>query len=457
MNRIPAISTILLTLVSSLFAQVNVRPLNQMEIEERIHRAVYDTRIIDTHEHFYSEELVLTTYSLDFCNLFLHYQADDFISAGLKDNKSNLLEILRGRDISEDEKWLLVKDFWKDTRTNGYGRAAIAAASGLFGVDDINDQTYKDLSKKVRELHKAGFYKQVLVDKAKIDICIIMNTKDLPPRDMDQNYFRSLFGSDWFCRFVGYQNFQKVTEAYKRSDVTSLDDYGLLMDSIFNENKKKNFLGLKVGWAYGRTLQCDDVSEEVAINIFQEMKDNPQKKYSMKEAKPLQDYLFNRVLELCEKYDFPVQIHSGLQTGNGGDITNTNPLNLISTFLKFPKVRFSILHSSYPYGGELAALAKTFPNVYIDMAWTTTISPSFSIRYLQEFIETVPSNKIMVFGGDCSTVESAYGASMVTRDVVEKTLVMMLDNGYLNEIEALELVKKLLRENAINFYKLNEY
>jgi predicted TIM-barrel fold metal-dependent hydrolase len=117
-------------------------------------------------------------------------------------------------------------------------------------------------------------------------------------------------------------------------------------------------------------------------------------------------------------------------------------------------VKFILLHSSYPYGGELAVLAKNFPNVYIDMAWTPIISPSYSIRYLQEFLETVPVNKIMVFGGDGSYVEGAYGASIMAREVVEKTLIAMIKSGYFNEEEAISIVPKLLRTNAIKVYDL---
>ncbi|MFA5814442.1 MAG: hypothetical protein WC865_02335 [Bacteroidales bacterium] len=110
--------------------------------------------------------------------------------------------------------------------------------------------------------------------------------------------------------------------------------------------------------------------------------------------------------------------------------------------------------ASYPYGGEMATLAKNFPNVYIDMAWSALISPSYTMQYLQEFIETVPANKIMAFGGDSQTVEGAYGASILARETVEETLTRMVKNGYLTEEEALDIAKKILRENAISIYKL---
>ena len=184
------------------------------------------------------------------------------------------------------------------------------------------------------------------------------------------------------------------------------------------------------------------------------MKDHPDHLFPFEDAKPLQDFIFFKLLSLCEKNKLPVQIHTGLQTGSGNEITNANPAGLAKAFFEFPGVRFCLLHASYPYGGELATLAKNFPNVYIDLAWSALISPSYTRRYLQEFIETVPTNKIMAFGGDSQTVEGTYGASILARETVTATLVKMIQEGYLSESEALEVSGKILRENAIKIYNL---
>jgi hypothetical protein len=92
--------------------------------------------------------------------------------------------------------------------------------------------------------------------------------------------------------------------------------------------------------------------------------------------------------------------------------------------------------------------------VYIDMAWSALISPAFTERYLQEFIETVPTNKIMAYGGDNQTVEGAYGASVLARETVEITLIRMVKVGYLTETEAVDIAKKILRGNAISIYNI---
>lgn len=83
--------------------------------------------------------------------------------------------------------------------------------------------------------------------------------------------------------------------------------------------------------------------------------------------------------------------------------------------------------------------------------------PIVYLRYLQVYIETVPINKIVAFGGDCHTPEGVCAASVIARETVENALVSMVRNGYLRESEAVEIVKKILRTNSIDFYGLQKF
>jgi hypothetical protein len=440
-----------LSLALILQAQVQVRPLPKKGFEERIHKAVYDARLIDTHEHLMSESQALAG-SSDFNCLFDNYQLSDMNSSGLYPNNR-----------VSNNPWENIAPAWEAMKNTGYGRAVLLSIKGLFDIDDLNSDTYAELSKRIKDSHKPGFYNYVLKEKAKIDLCIIMGSEN-EVIEQDKNYYKGLMYVNGFSYFS--DEFNKYTFSFERAkkfhgrysnNVKTLEDYEEMMDKAFKEGIEKGIIGVKNSWAYSRTLLCEEVTRETASEIFEKMVADPKREFSLEEVKPLQDYLFFKVLDLCEKYNLPIQIHTGLQTYNGNYITNSNPTHLTNAFFKYPKVKFILLHSSYPYGGELAVLAKNFPNVYIDMAWTPIISPSYSIRYLQEFLETVPVNKIMVFGGDCSSVEGSYGASIMAREVVEKTLIAMVKSGYFNEEEAIAIVPKILRTNAIKIYDLKGF
>ena len=430
------------------------RQLPKPGFEQRIANAVNAIRLIDTHEHLMSEKEALTN-PADFSCLFTNYQQSDLISSGMLSEK--VYNILKGKEASLDEKWAAVKEGWENMRTTAYGRSVLITAKDLYGIDDLNEKTYHELSSRIRTAHQPGYYETILKQKSKIDACLIMEYNTTSPREVEKEgncNFRKFFVYDKYCSFFGYNKMRARLSNYG-IEFSTLPQLESLIDSVFAMDVKKGIQGAKFGVAYYRTLKFDEVPRETANVAFEKMKSKPDQLFPFEEAKPLQDFIFFKILSLCEKYKLPVQIHTGLQTGSGNEITNANPADLAKAFFKFPGVKFCLLHAGYPYGGELATLAKNFPNVYIDMAWSALISPSYTRRYLQEFIETVPVNKIMAFGGDSQTVEGAYGASILARETVTTTLIQMVREGYLSESEALDVSGKVLRKNAIKIYNIN--
>lgn len=161
--------------------------------------------------------------------------------------------------------------------------------------------------------------------------------------------------------------------------------------------------------------------------------------------------MMHRVLDLANSNHLPVQIHSGL---NGGNIENSKPTHLLNLFMEYPDVKFILFHGAYPYGGELAVLAKKFSNVYIDMCWLYIISPSYSERYLHEWLETVPANKIMAFGGDFLHVEGIHSHLLLAKQIVSNVLIDKVRDGYFSEDEAIKVAQMLLHDNAIRILGL---
>ena len=53
-------------------------------------------------------------------------------------------------------------------------------------------------------------------------------------------------------------------------------------------------------------------------------------------------------------------------------------------------------------------LAKCFANVFIDFSWMHIVSPEVCRRALNEYLETIPFNKILGFGGDFIYAELTY-------------------------------------------------
>ncbi len=122
--------------------------------------------------------------------------------------------------------------------------------------------------------------------------------------------------------------------------------------------------------------------------------------------------------------------------------------------VEYREARFDLFHAGYPYAGEVAVLGKNFANVFVDLCWVHVISPWVARQTLHEWIETIPANKIMAFGGDYTFVEGAYAHSRIARANVATVLAEKVESGYIDEPRALSLARKLLHENAQRFFRL---
>ena len=123
-------------------------------------------------------------------------------------------------------------------------------------------------------------------------------------------------------------------------------------------------------------------------------------------------------------------------------------------FLEYPDVDFDIFHIGYPYQHVLSALAKNFPNVYIDMCWAHIISPAACVNALIEWIDSVPYNKITAFGGDYLLVDAVYGHQYLARINVSKSLAHKVEEGIFSTDEAKNIAKSLFYDNPKRIFKL---
>jgi uncharacterized protein len=52
-----------------------------------------------------------------------------------------------------------------------------------------------------------------------------------------------------------------------------------------------------------------------------------------------------------------------------GDRDTIKPGHLCGLLERYPDARFVLMHIAYPYDPELAAIAKHYCNVYVDLCW----------------------------------------------------------------------------------------
>ncbi|MFO7616901.1 MAG: amidohydrolase family protein [Bacteroidales bacterium] len=448
MNRLASsLGLALLSIAAT--AQIRVRPVAEPGFEQRIAEHIGRMQIVDTHEHIVNPATVDPA-SLDFRLLISHYAPGDYRSAGMP---WETWDRMATDTLSDLQKWQILKPYWDLSSNTAYNRAALLSAN-LFGIQTIDETTVEELSIRIREAYQGDWVDYVLREKCRIRYVI----EDYPFEDEDHR----VFGDPEMFRYVRrFDSFILIhspadiqgNDRWAKGGISSLDDLVDALEKAFLSARDEGIVAVKTLLAYNRTLAYGNVTKEEAGKAFARILGLPgDERLAFSEVKPLQDYMMHRVLDLAGKHRLPVQIHTGL---NGGDIENANPVHLINLFRTYPDVNFILFHGGYPYGGELAVLAKKFRNVHIDMCWLYIISPSYAGRYLSEWLETVPAGKIMAFGGDFLHVEGVYGHLMLARQVIAKVLSDKVRSGYFSEEEAIHVANLILHDNAVRILGLD--
>jgi hypothetical protein len=427
-------------------AQVSIKPEPESGYKERIREYIDAQKVVDTHEHLMNPKGITNSGMFDFTLLFHHYADDDIKSSGM--SKATFNTLLTD-SLTVAEKWKIMEPYWEKSFNTAYNRVVSLTAEKLYGVNDINKNTVVELSEKIQDAYQSDWFHTVLKDKCNIEF-VINDSGDRSFGDKSMFRYTKRFG---YFRIDSRNEIDKISKN-RNTKISSLNDLIETLTSEFEEALKNDFLTVKVGIAYSRILYFEDVDTERATEVFNTIYSNPDKEYAFEEVKPLSDYMMHQIVELAKKHNKPVQIHTGLQAGDGNYIENSNPTHLANLFLKYRDVNFILFHGGYPFGSELASLAKNFRNVYIDMCWLYIISPSYSERYLHEWLETVPANKIMGFGGDYHNVDNVYGHLLFAKEVIGNVLIEKVESRYLSEKEAKKIASMLLYDNAVNFFHL---
>lgn len=428
-------------------SQVQIRNLPLPGYEKHIKDFIDSIRIIDTHEHLSDPEILKKSNFLDFFLLLHNYNYNDLISAGLTNSH---FEELFNQPLMPKEKWKILEPFWENSFNTGFNRVVLLAANKLYGIEDINESTVDLLSEKIKKAYQTDWVNNIIRDSCRIDY--IIQDGDNPLTKINNILFVKRFTS-WLTVRTKFRI--DSLAVMQLNPIFTLEDFVASMKEAFNVAMNKGIVAVKINLAYSRTLSFEDVGTEVARKIFRKLI-NGNEDYSLtfEEVKPLQDYMVYRLLDMARENKMPVAFHTGLQSGNGNLIENSNPTLLANIFIKYPDVNFVLFHGSYPFGGQLATLAKSFSNVYIDMNWTYAISPSYSERYLHEWLETIPANKIMAFGGDFRCVENIYGELLIAKQVISNVLTDKVRDGYISEYEAIKIAQMILHDNAMKFYNI---
>ena len=444
--------TLLLALSLVLFHQCTQQPHTAYQ---KIKDTADAIRIINAHEHqHWPEEYGDLSYRF-YHLIHSSYLMSDIVSAG-----GTRMDMGQIDSLSLEAHWDINGQALNYTRNTSYYSHFIKGFQKLYNFDDLyfTESNIPILSAQIEKnyqdyrswfdssFHKAGFE-------------LMFNDQYWKPfnTEIDERYFALVFHINPLVMHAS--NFPSPEDTvmiyYKAAGegypMNTLDDYLTYCDHLFQKNIAHEAVCVKNSLAYSRSLDFEEVSYETASTIFNKRS----AKLTRGESKQIQDFMFHWIIQKSIHYDLPIQIHTGYLAGNGNNLENGKPVKLNNLFLKYPEARFVLFHGGYPWTGEYAALGKMFPNVYLDIVWLPQISREKAVLALDEMLDCVPYNKFF-WGGDCAFIEESVGSLEYGKEVLAEVLASRIERGLLTDDVAFDIVKKVLRENAVEVFNLEE-
>jgi hypothetical protein len=347
--------------------------------------------------------------------------------------------------------WEDVARFVEGSGSNAFVRSMIWALTDLYELDEggITPENWERLDAEIRRRHRDDAWRFEVLDRAGIKRIITDPFKEplLNAREALGERYRSVlrinalaFGwhpdsedhngnsAHRFARHVGHR-------------VDTFDDYLAMLDVLMDTLVERNQIGLKNALAYDRSVDFDDVDEELARRAW------GQRSPAADERKAFGDVVVDRLCRLAGERDVPFQMHLG-----SAQIRGSHPMNAAGLIERHPNTRFLLMHLAFPWSRDLLGLAFVYRNVWLDLTWSGLLSPSYFKQTLHEAIEVLPDESRMMFGGDNWHVEETYGAIGLMRRLIGEVLQEKVDGGYFGSGDAERLARKMLSENASRFF-----
>jgi uncharacterized protein len=418
------------------------------QLHKRLLESIERLDIIDTHEHILPE-VERVQQPVDFFTLASHYALDDLTSAGLPVAHRQLLT---KADVDAKEKWRVFSRYWPYTRNTGYGEALRIAIRDIYGVDEISGSTLPRINDAIHARNKPGLYKDVLKTRCRIRFAMNDEYWQAKPAPVDTDFFALARKFDGFIMPITPEGLRRL-EAQTGLSITNLSGLKRAMEQDFQLALKVKMRAIKTTIAYQRDLHFPSTTVADASADFDRLArgegvvSDENRRLERRPFRALSNHMFHHVVQLADAHSVPMQIHTGLQAGNGNFVEHTQPSQLSNLFLRYPRVQFDLFHIGFPYRHEMTVLAKMFPNVYADFCWMHVVSPSAARAALDEMLDSVPANKIFGFGGDYRYPELSYAHLVMARRNIATVLAARVENGALKEEEAAETARWLLHDN----------
>jgi predicted TIM-barrel fold metal-dependent hydrolase len=404
--------------------------------------------LCDTHEHLHKEHTWIDEGPDILQDLFGNYVVADLKTAGA--NPAAIERLLHKPDAPVGDRFRDIQSAWHATQFTGYGEAVRLIASKIYGLEELTAGGLDQAQTRLTDLRKAGGRYDLLKNEANLDH---IQTDDgcwpcLPDRSGLDFFFYDL---SW----VGFCNGQIDPEAIEAETSVAVNDLNSLdkaMAAIFAKYASVA-IAVKTQHAYSRTLFWEEREQEDASRALEAVLSKGPEDVPEATRLCLGDWCWAKGVELAVEHDLPFKIHTGYYAGNDRmPVDRIAAGNMCGLLAKYLDARFVLMHIAYPYNNELIAIAKHYPNVWVDLCWAWSIDPFSSADFVRRFIHTVPVNKLFGFGGDTGWPTSSAAYAIQMRHWFTSAMESEVVEGLLTEPQAKRVASRIMHDNQYDCF-----
>lgn len=349
--------------------------------------------------------------------------------------------------------WEALVPYLECCGANAFVRNLVRAVVELHGggEPEITRDNWQALDAAVRAAHRRPEWHHEILKRARITTVITDAYNDplLDARPVLGGNYRSVMRINSLA--LGWHpdscdhNGSSAQALLKRVGLSagSFDEYLVALEKLVAGMAARGQVALKNALAYDRDVNFDEPAEHLARAAWGKAAPSPV------ERKAFGDFIVDHLCRVAAARDLPVQMHLGT-----GIIRSSHPLGVAGLIERHPRTRFLLMHLAYPWSRDLLGMAFVYRNIWLDLTWSFLLSPSHFKLALHEAIEVLPNESRMMLGGDNWHVEETYGAMQTARRLIAEVLEEKRAGGYFSRITAERLARRILHDNARDFFKL---
>jgi uncharacterized protein len=387
--------------------------------------------IIDAHQHILSAEDHAERY-LCFYNFFSDYVRWDLYGAGVPKKYLNF------RPKNEEdaiEIFNVIEPYLPYVENGSYMLSVKFALKKFFGCDKITRVNFLEISRKLNKENTVENYHKILKDAH----IVKMLEQSVEGNPVEKEFVN--------LTTLGFQFGMErtLTNMCRDNKKMTLNDVMDLYEIEIAKEKQNGSVGIK----FFPHVFIEPNDSLIAVQQLEEIKNG--KEFNQRST--LARYIYEKQIDIATKYKMVVAIHLGVWA----NLTDKTPSILFNIVEKHTDAVFDIYHMGIPFIRETAFLGKNYPNVFLNMCWAHSVSESMVLNSLDEWIDIVPTNKIIAFGGDVITLpQHAVGMLEVAKQNICRGLARRIERDRLDMAGAKKILKDWFYENPVRIYGLKK-